>query len=75
MEQYNISQGTYFYAIGLSYKKADAEIRGHFSLDKAAIAIVSKPHIAWIFSESFNGKIIKTQVQKFQIKLKHDDFR
>lgn len=38
MEQYNISQGTYFYAIGLSYKKADAEIRGHFSLDKAAIA-------------------------------------
>ena len=24
---------THFYAIGLSYKKADAEIRGHFSLD------------------------------------------
>jgi len=24
---------TYFYAIGLSYKKADAEIRGHFSLN------------------------------------------
>lgn len=33
MEQYQISKGTYFYAIGLSYKKADAEIRGHFSLD------------------------------------------
>ena len=34
MEQYNISRGTYFYAIGLSYKKADAEVRGHFSLDE-----------------------------------------
>lgn len=27
---------TQFYTIGLSYKKADAEIRGHFSLDDAA---------------------------------------
>jgi len=36
MEQYHISKGTYFYAIGLSYKKADAEIRGHFSLDESA---------------------------------------
>lgn len=27
-------KSTYFYAIGLSYKKADAEIRGHFSLDE-----------------------------------------
>lgn len=33
MEQYNISKGNSFYAIGLSYKKADADIRGHFSLD------------------------------------------
>ncbi|MGB1307682.1 MAG: glutamyl-tRNA reductase [Oceanihabitans sp.] len=36
MEQYNISKGNSFYAIGLSYKKADAEIRGHFSLDANA---------------------------------------
>ncbi len=36
MEQYNISKGSSFYAIGLSYKKADAEIRGHFSLDAEA---------------------------------------
>ena len=36
MEQYNISKGNSFYAIGLSYKKADAEIRGHFSLDATA---------------------------------------
>ncbi|MFC4722961.1 glutamyl-tRNA reductase [Geojedonia litorea] len=36
MEQYKISKGTTFYAIGLSYKKADADIRGHFSLDEDA---------------------------------------
>lgn len=29
-------KSTYFYAIGLSYKKADAKIRGHFSLDENA---------------------------------------
>lgn len=36
MEQFNISKGNSFYAIGLSYKKADAEVRGHFSLDTNA---------------------------------------
>lgn len=35
MEDYNISIGKHFYTIGLSYKKADAETRGHFSLDDA----------------------------------------
>ncbi len=34
MQKYNISRSNYFYAIGLSYKKADAEIRGRFSLDQ-----------------------------------------
>jgi glutamyl-tRNA reductase len=29
-----MSTGKYFYALGLSYKKADADIRGHFSLDE-----------------------------------------
>jgi len=33
MQKYNISRSNYFYAIGLSYKKADASIRGRFSLD------------------------------------------
>ncbi|KJD31278.1 glutamyl-tRNA reductase [Tamlana nanhaiensis] len=33
MQNYNISKSSSFYAIGLSYKKADADIRGHFSLD------------------------------------------
>ena len=36
MQQYNISKSTNFYAIGLSYKKADADIRGRFSLDEDA---------------------------------------
>jgi glutamyl-tRNA reductase len=36
MHQYNISKSKYFYAIGLSYKKADANIRGLFSLDDDA---------------------------------------
>ncbi|MFL0352972.1 glutamyl-tRNA reductase [Xanthomarina sp. GH4-25] len=36
MEYMNTPKTTYFYAIGLSYKKADAEIRGHFSLDELA---------------------------------------
>ncbi|MFP4844661.1 glutamyl-tRNA reductase [Winogradskyella sp. PE311] len=30
------NKSTYFYAIGLSYKKADAEVRGHFSLSDTA---------------------------------------
>ncbi len=36
MKQFDISRGTYFYVIGLSYKKADAKIRGRFSLDDTA---------------------------------------
>ncbi len=33
MKRYNISKHTTFYCVGLSYKKANAEIRGKFSLD------------------------------------------
>ena len=33
MENSNISKHHYFYVVGLSYKKADAEIRGKFSVD------------------------------------------
>ncbi len=39
MEQYHVSKGT-FYAIGLSYKKADAEIRGRFSVSEEAKAAI-----------------------------------
>ena len=36
MENYNAPKHQYFYAVGLSYKKADAVIRGEFSLDAKA---------------------------------------
>lgn len=36
MKAYHISRHSSFYTIGLNYKKADAEIRGKFSLDHAA---------------------------------------
>ncbi|HNP31839.1 MAG TPA: glutamyl-tRNA reductase [Flavobacterium sp.] len=40
MENFNMSKHTSFYAIGLSYKKADAVVRGKFSLDAAAKATI-----------------------------------
>lgn len=33
MERYNISKYKNFYVVGISYKKADADMRGRFSLD------------------------------------------
>ena len=45
MQKYNISRSHYFYAIGLSYKKADADIRGRFSLSdegKSALLLQAK---------------------------------
>jgi glutamyl-tRNA reductase len=36
MENHNVPKHQYFYAVGLSYKKADAQTRGEFSLDTAA---------------------------------------
>lgn len=36
METYNISRHNTFYVIGISYKKADAAIRGKFSLNETA---------------------------------------
>ena len=38
MEKFNTAKHTSFYALGLSYKKADAVIRGKFSLDAKAKA-------------------------------------
>lgn len=36
MKNYNISKHNSYYTIGLSYKKADAKVRGLFSLDETA---------------------------------------
>lgn len=38
MENFNMSKHASFYALGISYKKADAEMRGKFSLDATAKA-------------------------------------
>ncbi len=38
MQQYHLSKQNSFYAIGLSYQKADAETRGLFSLDATAVS-------------------------------------
>ena len=40
MEKFNMSRNSTFYALGLSYKKADATIRGKFSLDAKAQSIL-----------------------------------
>ena len=40
MENFNMSKHTSFYALGLSYKKADASVRGKFSLNAAAKATI-----------------------------------
>lgn len=37
MKDYHISKHSSFYTIGLNYKKADAEIRGKFSLDEVSM--------------------------------------
>lgn len=38
MDRYNISKHPNFYAIGLSYKKADAKVRGLFSLSETGVS-------------------------------------
>ncbi|WP_378180443.1 glutamyl-tRNA reductase [Aquimarina sp. SS2-1] len=42
MEPHLRKKGTNFYTIGLSYKKADAEIRGHFSINEEAKMAILK---------------------------------
>ena len=43
MQKYNISRSNSFYSIGLSYKKADADIRGRFSLDDTSkLALINE---------------------------------
>ncbi|MDX1777520.1 MAG: hypothetical protein R3339_01425 [Thermodesulfobacteriota bacterium] len=37
MKKYHISKHNSFYTVGLSYKKANADIRGKFSLGEAGI--------------------------------------
>ena len=63
MEDYNISRGKHFYTIGLSYKKADAEIRGHFSLDEEA----KKNLLEQAKEEGIDGLIVTSTCNRTEI--------
>ncbi|EGV43080.1 glutamyl-tRNA reductase [Bizionia argentinensis JUB59] len=66
MEKYHISKGTYFYAIGLSYKKADAEVRGHFSLgDTGKQALLEQAKATGIESLIVTSTCNRTEIYGF----------
>ena len=66
MKQYHISKGTTFYAIGLSYKKADAEIRGHFSLsDEAKLNLLDQAKTEGIESLVVTSTCNRTEIFGF----------
>lgn len=66
MEYYQTSKGKTFYAIGLSYKKADAEIRGHFSLDRAStVALLNQAKAAGIDSLIATSTCNRTEIYGF----------
>ena len=66
MQQYNISKSSSFYAIGLSYKKADADIRGHFSLDdNARLALLQQAKANDIESLLVTSTCNRTEIYGF----------
>ena len=66
MSPHHISRGTYFYVIGLNYKKADAEIRGHFSLDDTSkIALLEQAKTLGIESLVVTSTCNRTEIYGF----------
>ncbi len=66
MQNYNISRHNYFYAIGLSYKKADAAVRGRFSLDDdAKHALLSQAKANGIESLIVTSTCNRTEIYGF----------
>ena len=66
MENHNLSKHQTFYAIGLSYKKADAAVRGIFSLnDKAKIALLSQAKTEGIDSLIVTSTCNRTEIYGF----------
>lgn len=66
MSQNHALRGTSFYAIGLSYKKADAETRGHFSLDDAGKhAVLEQAKVNGIESLIVTSTCNRTEIYGF----------
>jgi glutamyl-tRNA reductase len=66
MENNNLSKHQTFYAIGLSYRKADAEIRGKFSLDnKAKTALLRQAKAEGIDSLIVTSTCNRTEIYGF----------
>ena len=66
MENHNLSKHQTFYAIGLSYKKADAEIRGKFSLsDDAKTALLNQAIVEGIDSLIVTSTCNRTEIYGF----------
>lgn len=66
MENFNMSKHTSFYALGLSYKKADATIRGKFSLDaKAKSTILIQAEVEGIESLIVTSTCNRTEIYGF----------
>lgn len=66
MENHNLSKHQTFYAIGLSYKKADAEIRGKFSLsDVAKTALLNQAKEEGIDSLIVTSTCNRTEIYGF----------
>lgn len=66
MHQYNVSKSNSFYVIGLSYKKADAVIRGRFSLDEnTKITLLNQAKEAGIESLVVTSTCNRTEIYGF----------
>lgn len=63
MERYNLSKYNTFYCIGLSYKKANAEIRGKFSVDVATKNSI----LDQAMSEGINELIVTSTCNRTEI--------
>ena len=63
MENYHISRGKHFYTIGLSYKKAEATVRGHFSLtEEGKINLLEKAK-----TDGIDGIIVTSTCNRTEI--------
>ena len=63
MKNYHISKGKHFYTIGLSYKKAEATVRGHFSLtEEGKVNLLEKAK-----NEGIDGIIVTSTCNRTEI--------